>query len=365
METVVVTPSGDKSRAYSVMIGAGLVERADEYLGTLQIKKAFIIADKRLSKAKQALTQALTRGGCEVASVSIPVSESAKEYRKIFPLYTRMIEARMDRQSVIFALGGGVIGDLSGFIAGTYLRGIRWVGVPSTLLAQVDSSIGGKTGVNHPQGKNLIGCFHQPSAVICDTDLLKTLSKRDRVSGFAEMLKCALTFDAAQFDFLVNRYREILALDSSALPRAVEQTVRWKADVIQRDEFERSGLRQVLNFGHTLGHAIESATKYKRFRHGEAVLWGIRWETALSVVRGKLSAHDQKTIDQFLKTLSVPTLPATCTAKNISELIKTDKKVKDGKVHFVLLKAMGKTIVDSEVTPQAIAEAFTMIKAGK
>jgi 3-dehydroquinate synthase len=365
METVVVTPGGSDKRAYSVHVGAGLVEKTSEWASSVEASQAFIIADARLAKNAQKLSQALTKAKWKVDRALVKVSESAKDYRKIFPLYTKLIEKNMDRHSVLFALGGGVIGDLTGFIAGSYLRGMRWVGVPSTLLAQVDSSIGGKTGVNHPLGKNLIGLFHQPSLVLCDTDLLQTLSLRDRVSGFAEMVKVSLTFDKAFYEFLVQHHQSILQLEPKYLDVAVVETIRQKADVVCQDEFERTGLRQILNFGHTMGHALESATEYRHFRHGEAVLLGMRLEMALSVIRGHLPHTKYQAVDDFLKTLPIPKIPKGLTPKKLVTGTKHDKKVKDGKVNYVLLEDIGKAVVDNQVSDSDVTQAWKMMIASE
>ncbi len=360
MQTVVVTPSGNQDRSYSVMVGPGLIDSLP-WAPLIKGKQAFIIADKRLEKMGRRLSTSLAKSGWNVGSATIPVSESAKDYRKIFSLYTKLIENRMDRDSVVFALGGGVIGDLCGFIAGTYLRGIRWVGVPTTLLAQVDSSLGGKTGVNHPLGKNLIGLFHQPSLVVCDTGLLPSLSARDRVSGYGEMIKCSLTFDKTFYDFLVQHKQSILDLESKYLDIAIVETLRHKAEVVRQDEFERAGMRQILNFGHTLGHALETATGYRRFRHGEAVLWGIQLELELSVIRGHLSAESRGPIAEFLSQLPLPALAKELKVSQILSGLKRDKKVKDGKVNFVLLESIGKAVIDNAVSDSDITQAWKIV----
>lgn len=360
METVTVTPGGDRSRAYPVRIGWGLLKRSDAF-ADLPGKQAFIISDKKLAAPSKSLGLSLRKAGWVVRETSILVSESAKDYRKIFALYSKLIESKIDRDGVLFALGGGVIGDLSGFIAATYLRGIRWVGVPSTLLAQVDSSIGGKTGVNHPLGKNLIGAFHQPAMVICDTDLLRSLSARDRISGLAEMIKCGLTFDPVHYDFIVREHKKILNLEPETVSLAIAQSIRWKASVVEKDEYERSGLRRVLNFGHTVGHALESISNYKGFRHGEAILWGMRIENAISVVRGHLSESEQQKIEGFLSQLKIPDFPPTLTVKKLFAATLTDKKIKDGRVNYVLLSAVGKTVTDNLVSERDMSAALSLL----
>jgi len=365
MEKIVVSPSGGQDRSYSVLVGASLLDKGADWVKGLSGNRAFIVGDACMSASASRLAQVLKGANWKVERSLLPVSEKTKDYRKIFPLYAELIKKKMDRQSVIFALGGGVIGDISGFVAGTYLRGIRWVGVPSTLLAQVDSSIGGKTGVNHPLGKNLIGLFHQPSLVLCDTDLLKSLSERDRVSGFGEMVKCGLTFDKNFYEFLAEYQTNIVALESKYLDIAIVGTLRQKADVVRQDEYERTGLRQLLNFGHTMGHALETATEYRRYRHGEAVLWGIRLEMALSVIRGHLPEATYQSVANGLTQLVVPALPKDLSVKKLLSGLKRDKKVKDGKVNFILLQSVGKAIVDNAVEDSQIAEAWKMVLKGE
>jgi len=306
------------------------------------------------------LSRKLKANGIEVSQVSITANEGAKDYQKLFPLFSRLLQSGMDRNSVLFAVGGGVIGDLAGFVAATYLRGIRWVGIPTTLLAQVDSSIGGKTAVNHPLGKNLIGAFHQPSLVVCDTTILKTLSNRDRLSGFGELIKYGLAFDRRLFETLRNNHRSILQLSPKHLNPAIVAAIKWKTKVVSRDERETRGLRMTLNLGHTLGHAYESITGYRLFRHGEAVILGMRLAAALSVERGHLKEKVQLEIEEFLGALKTPRVPRVSLKKLLGYTAR-DKKVEAGKVPFVLLSAIGKTVIDRKVSKDDIASALMKI----
>ena len=343
--------------SYDVVVGSRLMDRLEFHVSKLAPTQVFILSDERLSGPRKKLSSRLKKLGCRVEGMSIKASESAKDLRKVFPIYTRLIEKKMDRGAVIFALGGGVIGDIAGFVAATYLRGIRWVGVPTTLLAQVDSSIGGKTGVNHPLGKNLIGSFHQPSLVLCDTDLLKTLSRRDRVSGFGEMIKYGMAFDAGYYNRLERDHARILDLDPEVLAPAVAASIRWKAKIVARDPLETSGVRRTLNLGHTLGHAFEAATGFRRYRHGEAVILGLRAAAALSVERGHLREGVQVAIEGFLKSLPVPKAPKI-PLSSLLKYTKRDKKVVDGKPVYVLLKSLGKTVCDSGVTDAKVRAAL-------
>lgn len=321
-------------------------------------KNAILLLDRRLKAVAHVLAKSLRKAGWIVHFIPVHASEELKELNAIYPIYEKLLSLKADRRSVLFAIGGGVIGDVAGFIAGTYLRGIPWVGVPTTLLAQVDSSVGGKTGVNHKSGKNLIGIFNQPSYVLCDTSVLKTLSPRDRLSGWGEMIKYGLIADRSFYLELVRRW-EVESLDVDA--RLIHRCLDWKAKFVVRDPFDLTGVREVLNFGHTIGHALEAELGYGYLRHGEAVIWGMRAALYLSVLRGHLSKQVQQGVDHFLSQLPVPVIHSV----KISQLMKrfkTDKKMrpgvngKPGKVRFVLLKAVGKTVLDSQVEDSEVFE---------
>jgi 3-dehydroquinate synthase len=299
--------------------------------------------------------------GWETHLVRVPATEGFKDFGKIYPLYSELLRAGADRHTVLFALGGGVIGDAAGFLAGTYMRGLRWVGLPTTLLAQVDSSIGGKTGVNHASGKNLIGVFHQPSLVACDLDYLKTLPERERVSGLGEMIKYGLIYDAPFYAWLEKHWESIVSGESRKLEEAVARCARWKARAVTRDERDLAGVREVLNFGHTVGHALEGATKYATFRHGEAIILGMRAATRLSVDRGHLKPTIGARIESFLGSLPAPKVPARVTPARLLGFVRKDKKAKAGKVRFVLLRAVGKTRLDRGVRDDQILDACRLI----
>ncbi len=355
-------PLKPSSRAYDVWVGPGALERASR----LQpLKKAVILSDQSLSAARAALRQTLTNGGVEVAEIPVTAGESLKDFKTLYPLYGELLRAGADRDSVLFALGGGSIGDAAGFIAATYLRGIRWVGVPTTLLAQVDSSVGGKTGINHPLGKNLIGAFHQPALVLCDTDLLKSLSTREVVSGIGETIKYGLIYDPSFCAFIQKNLKALLTLDPTVLAPVVARSLRWKAQAVALDEFDRLGIREALNFGHTFGHALESITQYGLFQHGEAVIWGMRFALALSERHGMLKTADRAPLERLLAGLPVPPLPSSPVASELfNELLakmRKDKKIRDGKIHFVLLKKPGKTVTSSDITERELAEAYRLI----
>jgi len=345
------------SLGYDILVGRNLISRAGSLLKPLDAKKAFFISDSRLSSTTSKLASSLRKAGWETNGLQLPAREATKDFRKIFPIYSKLIQSGMDRHSVLIAVGGGVIGDLAGFVAGTYLRGIRWVGVPTTLLAQVDSSIGGKTGVNHPLGKNLIGVFHQPSLVLCDTDVLSSLSRRDVVSGVGEIVKYGLAFDKIFFTFLEESLDHLLELER--IEKAVHISAKWKAQVVGKDPLETKGLRALLNFGHTLGHALEAATGYGYFRHGEAIVWGMRWAANLSTERGHLAEKDRSRIETLLTRLPVPEIPKQLTLQKLLSFTKHDKKIRDGKIGFVLLDKIGHAIVDRKVEKKHLAAAIS------
>ncbi len=361
MESIKLDLRSRETRGYSAVVGPDLLQSPEKWLAPLDAKKAFLIVDARMKVPAARLEKKLRQLGWETAAIAIPAKETSKDLRKLFTIYGRMIAAGIDRQSVLVAFGGGVIGDIAGFVAGTYLRGIRWVGIPTTLLAQVDSSVGGKTGVNHPLGKNLIGVFHQPSLVLCDTTILDSLSARDRISGLGEIIKYGLIFDKRLFEFLAENHERVLRLEPAAIQRVVASSLKWKCLIVKQDERETRGLRKLLNFGHTLGHSLESATDYKRFRHGEAIVWGMRWATALSVVRGHLGSGVGEEIQSFLAALPVPALPKNLSTETLIANTKRDKKVKDGKVDYILLDRIGHATADRQVTRTDLLAAFKRV----
>lgn len=323
--------------------------------------RAFVIADAQVEDFTNSVEKTLKAKGWNVFKKSVQVSESLKDFQQAYPFYEWLFENQADRQSVIFAVGGGVIGDVAGFIAGTYMRGIQWVGVPTTLLAQVDSSVGGKTGVNHSRGKNLIGVFHQPSQVLCDIDVLKTLSERDWISGWGEIAKYALIFDSSFFKFLEKNRKKVFSSDSS-LSEAVYRCLKWKSAIVKKDEKERAGQREFLNFGHTFAHALEAETGYSFFRHGEAVIWGMRFATRLSRLKKKLSIQNEKTILDFLSIFPIPEIPKTLSDEKLIQRMQVDKKVKNGRPRLVLLKGIGQVASTYEIDFSELQEVLQWLR---
>jgi 3-dehydroquinate synthase len=349
-------------QSYPIRIGAGEIRSLAAFVKARKYSKIFVISDERLSEARSVLLKALEATKLPVSELAVKAGESLKDFRKVYPIYESMLEARVDRDSVLIALGGGSVGDAAGFVASTYLRGIDWIGVPTTLLAQVDSSVGGKTGVNHRVGKNLIGAFHQPALVLCELDFLKTLSPREIVSGLGEVVKYGLTFDLKFLAYLETHLDRMLTLDPKPLQAAVERSLDWKCRSVARDERDRSGVREVLNFGHTFGHALESATRYRRYQHGEAVIWGMRFALALSEVRGHLTAAHRERGDAILRRLPVPPIPKKLERDFIFSFMKKDKKSSGGKIRFVLLDRLGHSVSDSGVKPADLERAYAMLQ---
>jgi 3-dehydroquinate synthase len=342
METVTV---GLGDRAYPICIGAGILPGLGASLQQIQGgEKSALITNPVVGKLyRDTIVRSLRAAGFEPTAVEIPDGEEHKNLAWVTFLYDRLLEARLDRESPIIALGGGVIGDLTGFTAATYLRGVPFVQVPTTLLAQVDSSVGGKTGVNHPAGKNLIGAFHQPRLVWTDVRTLRTLPRRELQAGIAEVIKYGATLSAPLFELLESKIEKVLELDEELLIDVVRECCRLKAAVVADDERE-AGWRSVLNFGHTVGHALEMLTEYRRFLHGEAVAIGMAFAARLSTERGHCDARTAGRVSALLERAGLPVaIPDDLVGSNLAVAMQTDKKVSKGRIKFVCLETIGKT----------------------
>ena len=292
--------------------------------------------------------------------VILPDGERAKTLATVIKIYDAMLKRHLDRSATLVAVGGGVVGDTAGFAAATYLRGIRLIQVPTTLLAQVDSSIGGKVGINLAAGKNLVGSFHPPALVACDPDVLATLPRREFRAGLYEIVKYGMIASRSLFDELSINLTKVFAHDLGAVTPLIGQSCRIKADVVTKDERE-AGPRRVLNFGHTIGHALEAATKYRRFLHGEAVAYGMLAAANISARRGLLSTDDEERLKELIGRLGP--LP-TVTDLSISDLFPTmrrDKKISEGKLNFVLATGIGSTTIASDVTPRELKDGLRHI----
>ncbi len=341
---------------YRALVGSGLIKQLGRCLRRrLPRKTCAIISDTKVgplfaSRVKQSLTSA----GFKPVLITIPGGEKSKTLKQVGAVCGQMIAAGLDRQSFVIGLGGGVIGDISGFVAAIYHRGIPHVQIPTTLLAMVDSSIGGKTGVNTADGKNLIGALHQPSLVIDDLDVLKTLPRREFNQGFAEIIKHAIIADAKMF----RQLQSWEASDALALQRLIERNIKIKAAFVARDERDCTGERALLNFGHTVGHAIERAGNYRKFLHGEALSLGIVAACAVSIKRAGLPPRQRDAVIDVLQRFDLPTcLPKNFPRNKIVSAVKFDKKFQSGKIRFVVTPGIGTARLSSDVTLDDIREA--------
>jgi 3-dehydroquinate synthase len=351
-------------RSYDILIGKGLLSQAAEYLRPLKLgKRGVIITDTNVEALYAgALVDALGKDGFAAEVLSVPAGEASKSLRQANRLFEKLPTLGLDRHSFLIALGGGVVGDLAGFVAASYLRGIALVQVPTSLLAQVDSSVGGKTGVNLPQGKNLVGAFYQPKLVLADIDTLETLPERELRSGFAEVIKHGAIRDAKFFEWLEHEYKRVLALDPKAVVHAVRRCCEIKAEVVSADERE-SGLRAILNLGHTVGHAMETLSDYSGLLHGEAISMGMCAGARLSVMRAGFSEAEAERLCGLIATSGLPTrLGKTFKLGELLEAARLDKKARDGKLRFVLLKRLGEAFVSDAVTDADIREVVDVCR---
>jgi len=346
------------SRSSSVLIGEGLSDRLRPLLDSARVGgRRFIVSNPIVWKFHG---PAIERAVEPAQVVLIPDGERNKALQTVARIYEALIRAEADRGSMIVAVGGGVVGDVAGFAAATYLRGIAVAHVPTTLLAQVDSSIGGKVGVNHQLGKNLIGAFHQPAVVVIDPLLLRTLPRREFRSGLYEVVKYGIIANRDLFDRLVRDTKAIFNHDPAVLLPVIADSCRIKADVVTADERE-SGPRRVLNFGHTVGHALEAVTKYRRFRHGEAIAYGMLAAANLAVVRGALADREREAIASLIAKLGPLPPVVDLSISEVLEAVRRDKKVVNGRLHFVLCIGIGATAVVDDVSENELTQTLRHI----
>lgn len=350
MKTLVVDLA---ERSYPIYIGDGLLAREDllrQHIGGRQVMIVTngTVAPLYLHKVQASIT------GLQAHAVVLPDGEKYKTWDVMNRVFDALLENHCDRHVTVIALGGGVIGDLSGFAAACYQRGVSFIQIPTTLLAQVDSSVGGKTGVNHPLGKNMIGAFHQPNCVLIDTDTLTTLPDRELSAGLAEVIKYGLIRDAAFLGWLEANMDGLLQRNAALLTEAIERSCRNKAEVVAADERE-SGERALLNLGHTFGHAIEAGAGYGVWLHGEAVAAGMYMAAALSLRLGWISAADVTRVETIIARARLPVrAPASLDPEQLLELMMVDKKAQEGTIRLVLLKAIGKAVVTADYDPDML-----------
>ena len=339
------------TRAYPIHIGAGLLRHSDLILAHLTTARAAIVSNTTVAPLYlETLAAALRAAGVALTQIVLPDGEQYKNWETLNLIFDTLLAERCDRSTTIIALGGGVIGDLAGFAAASYQRGVPFIQVPTTLLAQVDSSVGGKTGINHPRGKNMIGAFWQPKLVLADTDTLKTLPERELSAGLAEVIKYGLIRDLPFLEWLEANVEQLRARDGAALAYAIERSCSNKAEVVAADEYEtaREGGRALLNLGHTFGHAIETGVGYGEWLHGEAVAAGMVMAAELSRRLGWLSSADVARARRLLERAGLPVRGASLGAERYLDLMGHDKKVVAGRLRLVLLKRIGEAVTWAE-----------------
>jgi 3-dehydroquinate synthase len=352
-ETVTV---GLGRRSYAVKVGPGLLDTLGAGAKELGLGKACVlISDANVARLYgPRATDSLRTAGFHPVEITVPAGEKSKSLDQVQWICERMIDARLDRRSWVVALGGGVVGDLAGFVAAIYYRGVPYVQAPTTIVAQVDSAVGGKTGVNAPNGKNLIGAFHQPSLVLADVATLATLPEREFNEGFAEVIKHAAIRDRTLLDAVAA------PLDRGNLAQLIRRNVEIKARIVEADERETTGERALLNFGHTVGHAIEAAAGYGTLLHGEAISLGLVAACRLSVARAGLDPAEAARVTELLEQYRLPVrLPAGIPTETILSALKSDKKFEAGAIRFVLCPRLGEAFVSKDVTLEDITRAVT------
>lgn len=352
MQTLTVA-LGDRS--YPIHIGSGLLNQPELLLPHLKIQQAAIVTNTTVGPLYlERVQNTLVQAGIKTVPIVLPDGEAYKNGESLNHIYDVLLQNRMERKGTLIALGGGVIGDLTGFAAATYLRGVPFIQIPTTLLAQVDSSVGGKTGINHPLGKNMIGAFYQPQVVLADTETLNTLPDRELSAGLAEIIKYGLISDLPFFEWLEANMELLLARDPQALTYAILRSCQNKADVVAADERE-SGRRALLNLGHTFGHAIEAGMGYGAWLHGEAVGTGMIMAAVLSQQLGWISKQDVARIRALIVKARLPDVAPNLGHEKYLDLMGLDKKVEGGKLRFVLLKAIGNAVVSEAPSAPLLA----------
>ena len=338
------------TQSYPVFVGYGLLEKLGEKIKEAGLSGAVtIISDETVFSLYGSKVEGMLKNaGFAASSFAVPPGEESKNINSAIKIYDFLVEQRVERDDILIALGGGMVGDLAGFVAATFLRGMAWIQLPTSLVAMVDASIGGKVGVNHPQGKNLIGAFYQPSFVLADVQTLNTLSDRELTSGWAEVIKYGLILDREIFEFLEANVDKLIKLEPNAVAKAIARSAVIKAQVVSEDEKER-GRRIILNYGHTIAHGLEAASQYKRFRHGEAVAIGMMGAAKLSRRLGLLSSDIVERQQSLSQKFGLPVSFSGLSLAEVVRAMELDKKVRAKAIHWVLLTDIGQTAIRSDV----------------
>ncbi len=347
-------------RSYPIHIGRNLLSDASLILPYLKRKHVAIVTNTTVAPLYlDTLRDSLQTAGVTVVTIILPDGEVYKNTATLNTIYDALLQNRCERSTTLIALGGGVIGDLTGYAAATYLRGVPFIQIPTTLLSQVDSSVGGKTGINHPLGKNMIGAFYQPQLVLADIDTLQTLPAREFAAGMAEVIKYGLIRDAAFFDWLEINMASLMQLDEATLSYAIFRSCQNKAEVVAKDEHEQ-GDRALLNLGHTFGHAIENAMGYGVWLHGEAVAAGSMMAADLSQRMGWLTPAEVTRIQKSFEAANLPITPPNLGVERYLDLMGLDKKVENGKIRLILQQGIGKAVITSDYDAEKLKETLSL-----
>ncbi|MGD0338559.1 MAG: 3-dehydroquinate synthase [Bacteroidota bacterium] len=353
-------------RSYPIVIGEGILSSLTAMVRErLSSTEGVVISDRTVAELYMpAVRRALRNTAISITSIIIPPGEQQKNINRVNTIISVMLRKRLSRTAAVFALGGGVVGDLAGFVAAIYQRGIDFIQIPTTLLAQVDSSVGGKVGVNHPLGKNMIGAFHQPRFVLADSTVLVTLPPREFICGLGEVIKYGIIADDEFFQYLEKHLDEIVSLDPEVVMHTIARCCSLKADIVRNDEREKavSGGRAVLNFGHTIGHAIEAAVGYRGIKHGEAVLLGMLVESRMANLLGILDEGEYKRIASLINRLALPNILPSLSNGKLVAFMSHDKKVKEKKIHFIIPTKIGSVQIVGDVPQRVVKQSLDDLK---
>lgn len=360
-EKIVEVELGERS--YNIHIGSDILSTIGERIKQFHFPhKAVLVSNSDLIKLYgEKIILNLKKNGFEIEIIEVPDGERHKNMQEAEKIYDRLLSSKHDRYSPLIALGGGVIGDLTGFVAATYRRGVPYIQLPTSLLAQVDSSVGGKTAVNHPLGKNMIGAFYQPAGVFIDLNVLKTLPEIEFRSGMAEIIKYGIIADEMLFNFLENRIEDIKNLDFNAVQYIIEASCKIKASIVSKDELEK-GLRSVLNYGHTIGHALESLTGYEKYRHGEAVAIGMTVAAHISHEAGLCDIKDVERVKGLIESFDLPTQLPEISPEKILSTLYYDKKVKNDRIKLILMKKLGSVVIRDDILDKIILKSLKKLR---